>query len=244
MTKPKVAIFLSGQPRYLYGKSYNSFKKHLLDKYDCSFFCHYWYDEGKIMCQTDWSAFGIYRPQLTYDNNIENDIKNLYKPIAYQYDLPLEKDSIIQKYKTFNYTTPLSPYNLFSYYKSMRLCANVYEQNKDKNYDFFVKIRYDGIIDAFPDLNNFEYDDKSLIIANLHNHNALDNNTVISKDEYIFLTFMKIHDYFDILSDISIKLNDEEFVYEFCKIKQIPVTKVPTHILYTKIPQNFNYDMS
>jgi hypothetical protein len=245
MQKPKVAIFLVGQPRYLTGKSYNSIKRHLIDVYDCSFYCHYWYDEGNTMCQTDWSRFNIHRPPLTYDNDIENTIKELYNPVAYKYDKPLEKEFIVEKYKNYKASTPLSSYNLYSYYTSMKLGAELYENHKKEPYDFYIKMRYDSVITAFPDLNHLQKQSNTLMVCDHHNdRKAIDNTTHICTDEEPFLSVMKISDYFDLLCDSAIWLNDEEFLYKYCELKNIRVNKLPTRILNTNIPQTYNYDMS
>jgi len=38
----KIAICISGDPKYIDGQHYNKFKNNLLNKYDCDIFCHYW----------------------------------------------------------------------------------------------------------------------------------------------------------------------------------------------------------
>ena len=106
-------------------------------------------------------------------------------------------------------------------------------------------MRYDGVITNFPDLNNIKSETNTLIVSNRHNDvPGLDNTTLITTDENTLLSVMKLCDSFDILSDNLQYINDEEFLYEYCKIKNIQLNKLPTNILNTNVPQTYNYDMS
>lgn len=239
--KPRVAVFIVGQPRYLSGKSYRSIKYHLIDKYDCTFFCHYWFDDKKPMDQSNWSGRN---PEFICDPQTAEIINTLYKPVICEFDPPLEKDEIIQKYKHCCTSAPMTPFNVYSYYKSMKICAELYEaRNKDK-FDFYVKLRYDGILPCFPDLNNYIYDENAVVISPWHaGMQRYDSNTFVCKNEKIFLSILKIHEYFDDLSKRVI-INDEEFFAEYCKIKNIQAIR--TQELNTLLIQSpgIGYNMS
>lgn len=47
MAKPRIALLLSGQPRFL-KEAYNGFKKNVLDNYDVDTFAFLWFDESKV----------------------------------------------------------------------------------------------------------------------------------------------------------------------------------------------------
>lgn len=239
--KPKVAVFMVGQPRYLTGKSYRSIKHNLIDKYDCTFFCHYWFDDKNPMSQSNWSGLN---PEFICSPQTAEIINLFYKPVVCKFDIPLEKESIIQKYKSFHTSAPMTPYNLYSYYTSMKTCCSLYESHNKEKFDFYVKLRYDGILPCFPDLNNYTYDENAVIISNWHTGTQnYDSNTFVCKNENTFLTILKIVDYFDELSK-RVKINDEEFFGEYCKMKNIKGIRVPRNVLNTLLLHDVNYDMS
>jgi hypothetical protein len=239
----KVAVLLIGQPRYLTGKSYRSIKNFLIDKYDCTFYCHYWYDENNNLSISNWSR---QNPDVKCDKNTENIIKELYNPIVYKYDEPFDKEEILNKYKNYNTSQKDTPYNIMSLYKSMKICSTLYKNDKnEKNYDFFVKLRYDGVIMSFPDLNNYKYNENDIIISNYHyGKPLLDLNTFVCKNEKTFLSIFDIYDYYDIICETAPAINDEEFMWEYFKLFKIPFVKVSEDILITALIQHFNYDMS
>jgi hypothetical protein len=241
MTKPKVAIFIVGQPRYLNGRSYRSIKEHLIDRYDCDFYCHYWYDDGKTMLQPSWYN----DPVLSYDRNTEDIIKSLYNPKAYAFDAPPEYLPIYEKYKPYKKSSKDTvPYGLYCYYQSMKKCADLYLKYKEKAYDYFIKLRYDIVLQHFPDLNECKYDEKSIILSAWHGGQALlDCNTMISKDEEVFLRAMSIYECFDDLCNESNVINDEQIFYQYFSKKQIPYLKIPFDVLLHKLPNDFNFCM-
>lgn len=239
----KVAILLIGQPRYLTGKSYRSIKKFLIDKYDCTFFCHYWYDDKNSLSISNWSGM---HPEVKCDINTENIIRDLYNPIVYKFDTPLEeKEEILARYKKYNTSKYDTPYNLMSLYKSMKICSRLYKENNTDKFDFFVKLRYDGVLTSFPDLENYSYSEDVILLEHHHGENPLlALNTFVCKNEKTFLSVFDIYDYFDIICEKSPRINDEEFMWEYFNLLKIPFIKVPKNVLYTALIQELNYDMS
>jgi hypothetical protein len=235
-----VAVFLVGQPRYISGKSYRSIKKHLIDKYDCEFYCHYWFDDKNPLHQANWCGK---LPEIICHADTDKIIKNLYVPIAYSFDKPIAKEPILEKYSEFEKSKYDTSYNLYSYYTSMKLCLNVYKTNKAKqNYDFYIKLRYDGVLDGVPDLHNYEYDNNSIIVsANHKDLDLIDCNTFICKDEVTFMKAMSISDYFDILCK-TCYINDEQMFWCYFKMLNISIEKISS--LRTMLIQELNYDMS
>lgn len=247
----KVAIFIIGQPRFLTGKSYESIKKHLIDKYDCSFYCHWWFDEKNYLPTSNWDGK---QPPFKCDINTENIIKKLYNPIAYRFDKPLEnKMEIINKYKQYKIPDEIprhlikeeTPYNLMSLYKSMKLCSDLYKNDKnDKNYDFFIKLRYDSVIINYPDLNNYNYGDDVLFDYWHINQSLINIDSFICKNEQNFLSMFNIYDNFDLLCEKSYRINCEEFTWTYIKLLNIPYKNISFDIYKIKLPEYFNYDMS
>jgi hypothetical protein len=195
------------------------------------------------MCQSNW---GREYPSLSYDKETKNIINDLYRPLIIEHDIPLEKNEILLKYKNYETTAEMTPYNLYSYYKSMYLCADSYtEYNKHDKFDYYIKTRYDGVLTNFPDLNNLNCVKNTIIVPDYHPKitNAIANNTFICKDEDIFLSCMRIHNFFDILCNKTI-INDEQFFYEYCTLCNIEIKKLALNIFHCQLPQEFDFDMS
>lgn len=230
----RVALLFSGQPRFVDGRSYRSIKEHLLDKYECTCFCHYWIDD-KPMPVAPWSGLNMFM----CDKNVGDMIKALYSPVACRGDPPLLATAVTQYTNT---TSPITPYNLSSMYKSMHECWQLYEAHKDHAFDFYIRLRYDCVILAFPDLHAMHPD--ALYVADHHpNQPCLANNILCTGREAVMRTVMSIYHSLDNMAAHGVLINDEQCMFAHAKNHEIPVVKVPLCTMLVLLPTHFCFDM-
>ena len=171
--KLKIAICISGQPRFVDGPQYNLLKFHILDRYDCDIFCHYWWNNEETEYETSpWSNLG----SVKAIKNTHEIIKKLYDPVAVEYDPVMEDNIAAEKYSdTSNIRTP---YNLTSMYTSMKKVYKLLKSYVNSNgidYDYVIRYRYDGMVDFFPNLY-------LLSSNNLYFTNLLPNDGLVSNN--------------------------------------------------------------
>lgn len=125
----KIAISISGQPRN-FKESYNSLKKHFLDKYDCDIYFHSW----KTL-NFESTNFGGGNHKYNLDENSYTELIELYNPKKYILEQPIV-------FEASNYKCPIwrQPLNntlsmFYSIYKSFQLI-------EDK-YDYIIRTRFD-----------------------------------------------------------------------------------------------------
>jgi len=217
MKKFKVALLFSGQPRFI-EKAYPSIKEHLLDKYDCSVFCHYWFDD-KPMKTGNWSGN---LPSFTCKNDTEKIINELYKPYAYQLDKPIEDNEVQKIFFECNPSSPLTPYNMTSYYKSMYISSQLLEKS-NLDFDFYVKLRYDMIIYDFPNLEDLNedvlyYDDYHGPIPRL-----IPTAYFLTRNKEIIMKTLDIYNNLLNICKTALRFNDEELMHEHVTKCNIPV---------------------
>ena len=157
MTKPRVAVLFSGQPRCVDGLAYQAFKTCLLDRYTVDVFAHFWGDVESTKSSGTASA------------NLDR-FKELYAPKAIRVDPPLRADefplaflqphsSEVLTHDTL-LTLPSSNWaswvrNCVSMYTSM---GRVYELFKAHGgeYDWIVRTRTDCVLLRCPQLESLE----------------------------------------------------------------------------------------
>jgi len=144
--KRKIALCLSGQPRYIID-GYNQIKTHILDKYDVDVFIHTWFDETKTGERFDFSPNNTYGRTGVLEPNTLVLISELYNPLALVY----EKKIDFNTYNDVNYEKqrPLSLYSMYySILKSNELKSK-YEVEKQFKYDLVIRCRFDIIFNTF-----------------------------------------------------------------------------------------------
>lgn len=140
MSEMKIALCLSGQPRY-FKSGYEQIKKVILDVYDVDCFVHTWWDSSFENTQMEFS------PQLTYGRKYvwEKDtlelIKNLYSPKKILSEKQIE-------FKTFDWCNYglCTPMNLHSMFYSIMMSNNLkkkYEESENFKYDVVIRCRFD-----------------------------------------------------------------------------------------------------
>jgi hypothetical protein len=139
MSKLRVAIVFSGQPRCVDGVSYQGFRKCVLDNYDVDVYAHFWSDiESNKSVGTAADNIGIF--------------KTLYNPKAIQVDPPLTAEEYPLSFIQPHSPIPLTPANILDITSSnwsywVRNCVSMYT-SMGRAYELCKKsgIRYDWII--------------------------------------------------------------------------------------------------
>jgi len=142
----KIALCLSGQPRYVH-EGYLNIKKHILDKFNVDVFVHTWYNENDIGKQFELSPNLNYNRQCKLEPTVISDIIELYKPIKIAHEIPKS----FQTYGSVDYglCLPNSVHSMFySICKSNEL-KRIYETEHDFIYDLVIRCRFDVEINSF-----------------------------------------------------------------------------------------------
>lgn len=234
----KVAIFFAGQPRFIEGKSYRSVKKHLLDVYDCKVFCHYWKSDKP-------QKTGNFNGELPYficDKNTENILNNLYNPVKIRNDPPLEIKFPDKFYdKLYNNNTNVL-YCVASHYRSMQLSVELIE-NINENFDFYIILRYDGIIETLPDFTTLNKN--ILYFEGWHmNSPVLVTCGIISGNKYLFCKLMKMYEEYNDLCDIVPIIYDEVLIYQYVIKHHLNFQNITRDIFAISLPIHYNMDMT
>jgi hypothetical protein len=165
-------------------------------------------------------------------------IKLLYNPIGFEYDSPIKSDEIYN-FKS-NTSSQFTPYNLSSMYKSMKRSYEIFENNRKKNtnYDIFIRLRYDAIIDILPNLELLKKN--YLYFADHHGDSALANNMILSTDENSFKEIMSIYDRIQEFDDEYINLNDEQYISHLVHKYNLKYKLISLNNFFPKLPQDYN----
>ena len=224
----KVAVLISGQPRFLHSSGYRSIKEKLLDKYDCDVFCHFWWSpNGGTYDSAPWSGVG----KLPISSTAESDIIKLYNPKKYKWDLPVDSKSVTKTYPRT--TSPTTWVNLPCLYFSMKESYKLMEEyirETGAKYDWVIRLRYDAILTKFPDLTNLT-NGYLYCIDYSQFHNFIGNNGLIMSPK-ISEIFMNIYDYMDEMYNLGSLFNDEQLVTTLILSKKIPFKILPKNQFY------------
>jgi hypothetical protein len=230
--KLKIAICISGQPRFIEGWHYNIFKVNVLDKYDCDTFCHFWWngeDNENIYETSAWSGLGT----MKVTGDVKDAIESMYTPKSMSFD-PIMKDDIDPK-KYPNTSNVRTPYNLTSMYTSMKKSYELMRDYSEKygvKYDYVIRYRYDGVFDFFPNL--YQLNQNNIYFSNLLDRDGLvSNNGCIIPMEYAEDVFT-IVDRLDILYKRGAYFNDEQMCWSnLWYTGLLPrLVKLPTNIYH------------
>lgn len=136
----RVAIQLHGQPRYA-KESYELGWRQLIEKYDADVYIHSWFDNKK----TETIHHHELNSKIVSDEITQNTLKNvieLYNPVSFRYDTPLDFESIMHPYTNRNLRADQAIYgqHLSAYY------ANNLRESSKYTYDVILKSRMDIIL--------------------------------------------------------------------------------------------------
>lgn len=220
----KIALLLTGQPRFLTGESYDSIKRELLRNYDVDIFCHTWWKDNASYITAPWSGLGT----IKIEGDIPQIIENIYSPKILSFDPPMLPSSFegLDYYKNTSHQS--TPYNLSSMYLSIYKCYEIFRDFCDSNnvtYDWVIRMRYDGIIDKFPDLNTLKKG--QIYVSDYHgNRMSAANNGLIlpfKQCSNVLSVYTKMKEIYDFLG----YLNDEQIMAALFIKENLPVTFLP-----------------
>ena len=238
----KVALFLSGQPRFVNSISYKYIKQNILDKYDCDVFCHTWYDPTEILSTSSWSGLNGYKCR---GDEIEL-IKQCYNPKVFTYDKPLREEQI-DKSHFKNVENIGTPYNLTSMYTSMKRCFKNFltyhnENETTSKYDVYIRCRFDVIPTILPDFSTLDQNMTYFV----HHHGdrpVLVNNLILSTSYHAISKLMNVMDELNSIGDKGVKINDEDVIYELITYNHIPHKKISRLYFKDVLPVEINFNM-
>lgn len=207
--KSKIALVFTGQPRFVNSKSYESIKKHLLKKYDCHVYAHFWKSQSKGYANADDISFN---KDIIVDN--VEIFKQLYKPIEILFEERLIEADVVKKAydNTFNITTP---YKTISYMTSNKKAFSLI---KDINkYKYIIRLRTDLFIGDMPDLTTASKDNILMTLSDGHDETyKYYDNLLIFPPKYAGY-YMNGIDILDELYDSGTIMNNEEILHSILK---------------------------
>lgn len=223
----KIAICLYGQPRdYKYGYTcITNFMENNKNKYD--FFFHCWIDDNIEYETSPWRKIDKKTLFIENQNIVKNDIFQLYKPISYLYEKPLDKNKetfliemeYIQKsiaYKNSNQSKKNNIYNTISQIYSRNKVKDLFEKyitNAKINYDIVISTRFDGF--CFPNSLDISNIQKNKIYASSRHRPRYiipDNFLIIPPEIYI--------NWFNIYKNIKNVINNKKIESEMNNINE------------------------
>lgn len=152
MTRLRIALIFSGQPRCIDGLAYESFKTCILDRYDVDVYAHFWSDVDST------------KSSGTTAENIKL-FRRLYKPKAIRTDPPLRGHEYPLQFIQRATTLPISHYNVLDmtdYHACiLRNCVSMYEsmhrsyelcKASGETYDWILRARTDAVLLRCPEL--------------------------------------------------------------------------------------------
>ena len=177
----KVALLMSGQPRYVDdSRPFSFFKENVIDKYDVDVYCHGWFDRDSEYEKSPWSN-NSHRletnSKLTRVNpvppNADTIILESYKPRQYKFESPrtFQFSEDAQNWLDSHFTgrhhegffSNVGYSCILSQLKSMQECMNLI----DGNYDAYILSRYDITITNFiSDISSLDFD--YMHLQNIH----------------------------------------------------------------------------
>jgi hypothetical protein len=174
----KIALCLSGQPRYL-DEGYEQINRNLLSKYDIDCFVHTWWDDSmknESMVLSPNLNYG--RKYIWKENTLETIVK-YYSPKIFMHQKQIEFD-------TFDYIDygPCFPQYVHSMFYSIMMCNNlkkIYEKENNFIYDVVIKSRFDAKFNRFNiDLEKL---DMNYLYAQHYREHITDDKFIISSSK-------------------------------------------------------------
>ena len=202
---PKVALCLSGQPRW-FSVASSYFIKSILSKFDCDVFFHTWFDKNKIG-EPYSGAWWSENKSDHYRRDTVVDLYNLYNPVGFivqpEYDVfptPRKIEEYDQKNTT--QTTANITFSMFySIFKSLQLAFD-YESNNNFKYDCVIRSRFDCAVEC--DSFNFHDLERNAVYFN----DCIHNPDVIS-DYFNYGTSDSMKIYSEIYDNIDSYWNED-----------------------------------
>jgi len=130
----KVAVCISGLPRN-YEQGFKELKKWFLNKYDCDIYIHTWYDTTSVF---ETGHDYLEKKTYTFTQSDYDKILKLYKPKAYEFQIPIPFDETDIRGSHLNYKL----HNILSAAYSIQACYNLLKESNIE-YDYIIRYRFD-----------------------------------------------------------------------------------------------------
>ena len=152
----KVALCISGQPRYL-EEGHAQIDKNILQKYSPDVFVHTWWDNSMSNKKMELPATLSYGRTYHWREDTIDLIKKFYNPVVFLY----EPQIIFNPFNDVNYELA-RPSNVHSMFFSIQRSNQLkiqYERENNFSYDIVIRCRFDVDIIKFDiDLYNLSMD--------------------------------------------------------------------------------------
>lgn len=195
----KIAICISGQPRYV-ELGFKILNDKLLSKYNIDnidFFIHTWWDDCKVGQKFDFSERLTYGRTAMWEPNTLEKIMELYKPkIFYQ-----EKQKEFKIFDDVNYGL-LKPTSIFSMFYSIMMVNKIksmYEKDKNFKYDLVIRTRFDLLIKNF-NLDLYNIDPDNLYVSGEINRSG---QIGVPNDQFAISSSKNIDTYSDLFNNLE-----------------------------------------
>jgi hypothetical protein len=184
----KIALCLSGQPRYL-DEGYKQIYENILSKYSVDTFIHTWWDSAitnQKMIGSDHN-----RTYFWKEDTIQL-IKEYYSPIEFLYEPQIE----FETYSDVNYEllTPMNVHSMFYSIQESNELKIKYEQENNFVYDAVVRCRFDILFNKF---------DIKLIDLDLNLINCYMLNDEFPNDQFAISSSFNMNIYSKIFSNLE-----------------------------------------
>jgi hypothetical protein len=137
----KIAICLSGQPRYLEDGILQIYQN-ITSKYkDVDFFVHTWWNDEMAGKPMQLSTKLNYGRSYTWDKDTINKIKFVYNPKLMTYES--QKDFNIYPDVNYELCSPISPYSMFYSIREANNLKSKWENDNNFKYDLVIRCRFD-----------------------------------------------------------------------------------------------------
>lgn len=141
----KIALCISGQPRYL-EDGYQNIKSELLDKYDIDVFVHTWFDENDIGKEFTISPALKYNRTCKLERDTIKKILTLYKPKLIKHESNKQFNILDADY---GLCIPNSVHSMLYSIKESNTLKCRYENDNEFLYDVVIRCRFDITIENF-----------------------------------------------------------------------------------------------
>ena len=152
----KVALCISGQPRYL-EEGYAQINKSILQKYSPDVFVHTWWDNSMSNKKMELPSTLSYGRTYYWRENTIDLIKKFYNPVVFLY----EPQIIFNPFNDVNYelARPSNVHSMFFSIQRSNQLKMQYERENNFSYDIVIRCRFDVDIIKFDiDLYNLSMD--------------------------------------------------------------------------------------
>src|SRR3989344_6416933 len=232
----KIALILSGQPRFYNSVSYTTIYNEILNKYDTDVFFHCWYSSNKDY-NYEYSPWSGINQKITFPDTVKEDLIKMYNPKEYIIEEPIKfnfKMSDIDnnnKNREFLYNNV--PSMFYSLTKSNELRIT-YEKKNNIIYDWVIRARFDTLLVSLPELNK-------LCPGNIYVPDNCPNPNVFN-DNFSICSSLCCNNIYDVFTNLQEYINKVGIIPESiwkCHIELLSINVVKLNFFQNFSRSNF-----